>query len=44
MSRRVTGVEVGENEKKIHKRTTRLEDRYNNCSPASTPEILVGIS
>ena len=28
---------------KIHEET-RFEDNYNNCSPATAPEKLVGIS
>jgi hypothetical protein len=37
------GVEVEEN-KKIHTRSTRFEDRYDNYSPTIAPEMLVGIS
>jgi hypothetical protein len=34
-----------ENEgKRINTRTTRFEDRYDNCSPATAPGMLVGIS
>jgi hypothetical protein len=31
-------------ERKIDTRTTRFEDRYNNRSLATAPEMLVGIS
>jgi hypothetical protein len=30
--------------KKMDTRTTRFEDRYNKCSLATAPEMLVGIS
>jgi hypothetical protein len=41
----VTGVKVEfKKAKKIYMRTTRFEDRYDNRSPATAPEMLVGIS
>jgi hypothetical protein len=37
-------IKEDEKQRKINTRTTRFEDRYNNRSPATAPEMLVGTS